>query len=222
MIKVLRILEGDYGCEERMPGETKKAVVYLKDEDGREVQALIDDDWLYENDIVEGCDWKWNSVYGNIAPAGVEDKAEILALYKTMLYGAADWNENYPNEETIDFDISRNSLFAMKNEYGEIIAVITIDQDPEVEALDCWDKALAPGGELSRLGVRKDMNNKGIAREMMRYAFAELKVRGKKSVHILVKTGHVVALASYSKLGFKQVGECNLFGKDFLCMELAF
>ena len=162
------------------------------------------------------------SAYGTISAATVADKEEILALYRTMLYGAADWSEDYPNEETIDFDISRASLFAMRNEAGEIISVISIDQDEEVEALDCWDRALAPGGELSRLCVRKDMHNHGIAREMMKYAFEELKRRGKKSVHILVKTGHVVAFASYSKLGFKRVGECNLFGKDFVCMELEF
>ena len=57
MWKVKRILEGDYGCEERMPGEPKNAIVYLIDEDDNEKQELVDDDWLYENDIVEGSDW---------------------------------------------------------------------------------------------------------------------------------------------------------------------
>lgn len=55
---VKRILEGDYGCEERMPGEPKNAIVYLVDEDGKEIQKLVDDDWLYDNDIVEGKVWK--------------------------------------------------------------------------------------------------------------------------------------------------------------------
>lgn len=160
------------------------------------------------------------SEWGSIQKATVEDKSEILALYRTMLYGAADWSEDYPNEDTVDFDISRDSLIAMKNEAGEIISVISIDKDEAVEALECWDKNLAPGGELSRLCVRKDMHNKGIAKDMMRYAFDELRARGKKSVHILVKTGHVVALASYTKLGFMQVGECHLFEKDFVCMEV--
>lgn len=168
-------------------------------------------------DIHEG---KKYSEWGSIQKATVEDKSEILALYRTMLYGAADWSEDYPNEDTVDFDISRDSLIAMKNEAGEIISVISIDKDEAVEALECWDKNLAPGGELSRLCVRKDMHNKGIAKDMMRYAFDELRARGKKSVHILVKTGHVVALASYTKLGFKQVGECHLFEKDFVCMEV--
>ncbi|MCQ2541346.1 MAG: hypothetical protein MJ112_03510 [Lachnospiraceae bacterium] len=59
MWKVQKILEGDYGCEELMPGESKKAVVYLVNNNGEEKQILADDDWLYENDIVEGSEWTY-------------------------------------------------------------------------------------------------------------------------------------------------------------------
>ena len=59
MWKVQKILEGDYGCEELMPGESKKAVVYLVNNNGDEQQILADDDWLYENDIVEGSEWTY-------------------------------------------------------------------------------------------------------------------------------------------------------------------
>lgn len=155
-----------------------------------------------------------------ICPAAAEDKNEILALYKTMLYGPADWNEYYPNEETIDFDMSRNALFVMKNNAGEIIAAISIDKDEDVDALPCWNKDLVPSGEFSRLCVRKDMQNQGISKEMIRYVFDIFRKEGKKSAHILVKTGHKAALAAYSKVGFKPVGECNMFGKDFICMEV--
>lgn len=153
-----------------------------------------------------------------ITLAAREDKEEILALYKTMLYGPADWNEHYPNEDTIDFDMSRNALYVMKNELDEIIAAISIDEDEEVDKLPCW--RIMPGGELSRLCVRKDMQNHGIAKEMMRYAFDVLKNEGKNGVHILVRIGHTKALSTYAKLGFKTVGECHLFDKDFICMEI--
>ena len=153
-----------------------------------------------------------------ITLAASEDKEEILALYKTMLYGPADWNEYYPNGDTIDFDMSRNALYVMKNDIGEIIAAISIDEDEEVDKLPCW--SIMPGGELSRLCVRGDMQNHGIAKEMMRYAFDVLKKEGKNGVHILVRTGHTKALSTYGRLGFKTVGECHLFDKDFICMEI--
>lgn len=154
-----------------------------------------------------------------IVNAMKEDTAELLALYRTQLYGAAEWSETYPSEETIAFDLSRDALFVMKNEKNEIIAAISIDEDAEVAELPCWSKALEPAGELSRLCVREDMQGQGIARLMMQHAFEELKNRGMKGVHILVKTGHVVALASYAHLDFKKVGECVMFGKDFFCFE---
>lgn len=155
-----------------------------------------------------------------IITATREDKEEILALYRTMLYGPADWNEYYPDEETIEFDLSRNALFVMKNSQEQIIAVISIDEDEDIDKLACWSSELMPSAELSRLCVRKDMQNQGISRQMMRYVFEILKKEGKKGVHILVKTGHEAALSSYRALGFQTVGECNLFDKDFICMEL--
>ena len=137
-----------------------------------------------------------------------------------MLYGPADWNENYPNEETIGFDMSRDALFVMKNDADGVIAAISIDRDDEVDALPCWDRSLAPSGEFSRICVRKDMQNQGIARQMILHVFDVMKKDGKKGVHILVKTGHEAALALYGKLGFKIVGKCDLYGKDFICMEV--
>lgn len=155
-----------------------------------------------------------------ICLASPADMDKILALYKTMLHGPADWNENYPSEETIEFDMSRNALFVMKNDANEIIAAISIDKDEEVEALPYWDKSLAPSGEFSRICVRKDMQNKGIARQMILHVFDVMRKDGKKGAHILVKTGHEAALALYGKLGFKTVGECFMYGKNFICMEV--
>lgn len=154
-----------------------------------------------------------------IKKAAEEDRNAILKLYRTRLYGSADWNEYYPNEETIEFDLSRDALFVMKNDAGELIAAISIDEDEEVDSLTVWDENIAPAGELARLCVREDMQNQGIAKEMMRYAFDALKEQGKKGVHILVRKGHAGAIACYTALGFQQVGGCSLFEKEFICME---
>ena len=155
-----------------------------------------------------------------IVTATRDDREEILALYKTMLYGPADWNEYYPNEDTIEFDLSRNALFVMKDDEDRIIAAISIDEDEDVKNLSCWSRELIPSAELARLCVRKDMQNQGIAKKMMRHVFEILKKEGNKGVHILVKTGHEAALSSYRAIGFRMVGECNLFDKDFVCMEI--
>lgn len=157
--------------------------------------------------------------FDKIELASPKDAKEILALYRTQLHGLADWDEHYPSEETIEFDLSRDALFVMRNEAGEIIATITLDADEAVEELTCWSKELSPVGELSRLCVRSDMQNQGIARVMMQYAFGVLKDKGYAGVHILVRPTHVIALRSYAKLGFTKVGECELFERQFYCFE---
>ena len=109
----------------------------------------------------------------------------------------------------------------MKNEKKEIIACISIDHDDEVDALPCWSNSLQPSAELARVCVRKDMQGQGIAKMMMEYAFTKLRKQNKKSVHILVRTRHEAALACYRAIGFTQVGMCEMFDKQFVCMEKA-
>lgn len=151
--------------------------------------------------------------------ASADDKDEILSLYRQMLYGPAGWDEHYPSEETIDYDLSRDALFVMKNENGEVVATVSIDLDDAVEQLSCWDKSMGSAGELSRLCVRADMRNLGIARQMMQHAFDVLRDRGYQAVHILVKKGHENALRSYSVFGYKTVGECFLHNTEYFCLE---
>ena len=154
-----------------------------------------------------------------IKKAAEEDRNAILKLYRTRLYGPADWNEYYPNEETIEFDLSRDALFVMKNDAGELIATISIDEDQEVDSLTVWDENIAPAGELARLCVREDMQNQGIARRLLQYGMEELKKQGKRSVHFLVCKTNKKALRSYEKLHFDVVGESDLFDEDWWCYE---
>ena len=54
---VKRIQEADFGCEERPEGEKTKVIVTLADIAGRQKELLVEDDWLYEKGIGEGCSW---------------------------------------------------------------------------------------------------------------------------------------------------------------------
>ena len=95
-----------------------------------------------------------------IVAATEADTEAILRLYKAQLgQEFCPWDEHYPERENIAFDLERDALFVMKNEKDEIIAAISLDEDPDVEALTCWNSQLQPGGELSRLAVRRDYQN---------------------------------------------------------------
>lgn len=155
-----------------------------------------------------------------IGHADAADKEKILALFQMQLgreYCA--WDDHYPGRKEIEFDLSRDALFVMKDEIGEIVASISIDEDEAVKKLTCWKADLQPGGELARLAVHPDLQNKGIAREMLKYGMRELKKRGYLSVHFLVNKENKKALRSYAVFQFPVVGECEMFGQPFFCYE---
>ena len=90
-----------------------------------------------------------------------------------------------------------------------------------MEALACWDRELAPSGELARLAVLPSMQNRGLARIMLEYGMDELKRRGFRSVHFLVSKYNVKAIRSYARFGFRVVGECFMFEQEYMCYEKA-
>ena len=152
--------------------------------------------------------------------AAEADGAEILALYRALVgteYCA--WTENYPGEEDMKGDMAREGLFCLKEEDGTIAGVISIDDDPAVEALSCWTPERGPGAELSRLGVRVEYQNQGIAGKLLQNGMEVLKERGYRSVHFLVCKTNLKAIRSYEKLHFDVVGECSLFGEEWWCYE---
>ena len=148
------------------------------------------------------------------------DKTEILALYRSLVGTEfCAWNENYPSEIEVEGDMSRDALFCLKDDESKIIGVISIDDDEAVEKLPCWTESLKPAAELSRLGVRVENQNQGIARKLLQYGMEELKCQGMKSVHFLVCKTNQKAIRSYDKLNFDIVGECELFGEEWWCYE---
>ena len=155
-----------------------------------------------------------------IAMATEADTAAVLRLYREQIGREfCFWDEEYPGEETIAYDLARDALFVMKDVDGRIIAAISIELDEDVDRLGCWTPSLQPGGEFARLAVTPACQNRGLAREMVAHVLEELKRRGFRSVHILVNRDNVKAIRSYAHTGFRTAGECEMYGQHFLCYE---
>ncbi len=155
----------------------------------------------------------------NIVMACEKDRDEIMSLYRAQIGREyCPWSEEYPSEETIDFDLSRDSLFVLKED-GVIKASVSIDEDEQVNSLSCWNDDLSPEGELSRLAVLPGEQNKGYARLMMQFGMDELRRRGYRGIHILVGKHNIKAIRSYAVFGFHLAGECFLYEHDYLCYE---
>ncbi|MDE7433164.1 MAG: GNAT family N-acetyltransferase [Lachnospiraceae bacterium] len=152
--------------------------------------------------------------------AEYDDKSDIMKLYGEAIgTEGCTWSEEYPNEDIFDMDVRGGNLFCFMNESGEIIAAISIDRDAAVDELPCWNKSAGKMGELARMVVRRDYQNRGIAPELINAVVDVMKQRGYATVHYLVSREHKKALASYAKLDFVKVGECELFLNKWLCYE---
>lgn len=154
-----------------------------------------------------------------IVIATEEDRDEILSLYRAQIGREyCPWNEEYPSNEAIDWDLSRDALFVMKVD-GKIKAAVSIEEDEEAAGLSCWDKNLEPAGELARVAVLPEEQSKGLGRIMLQFGMDELKRRGFKGIHILVNKNNTKAIRCYAVFGFCMVGECYMYEQDFLCYE---
>ena len=155
-----------------------------------------------------------------IVKATAEDTDAVLRLYREQLGRPfCFWDEHYPGLDTIEFDLSREALYVMKDDSGEIIAAISEEKDDDVEKLDCWNPELRPGGEYARLAVSPASQNRGITRRMVSHILGVLKEKGYRSVHILVIRENLPAVHTYAHFGFHVVGECDLYDHHYLCYE---
>ena len=158
-----------------------------------------------------------NFVRADEARLPIED---IMALYHSLIGQiGCTWSLEYPNLDIVSKDYANGNLYCLLSENGELMAAISVCEDPDVDKLSCWNKECLPAGDAMRVAVASTYQNRGIARIMLLYAMDILRNRGYAGIHFLVSKGNARALASYSKLGFSCVGECQMFGEDWWCYE---
>lgn len=155
-----------------------------------------------------------------IEKASAADQAEILALYRSLIgQPGCTWCEEYPDEEIVAEDLRSGSLYCAR-ENGSIVGAVSVEwQDEEIERFDCWSKENEPAAYLSRVAVSREMQGRGLAKDLMRYAMAEMKTRGMKTARYLVSPGNEAAMRAYRALAFDFSGEADAFGQHWLCYE---
>ncbi|MCR4649478.1 MAG: GNAT family N-acetyltransferase [Lachnospiraceae bacterium] len=155
-----------------------------------------------------------------IVLAKEEDREELLSLYHAQIgREGCPWSEEYPSNETIDFDLSRDALYVYKAD-NKIYGAMSIEEDEDVNNLPYWNKDLQPESEFARICVLPDSQHKGIGRIMLAFLHEELRRRGYRGIHILVNKLNTKALHLYDRFGYKNVGECFMYDQDFFCYEL--
>ncbi len=157
---------------------------------------------------------------GWMAPAREADAGEVLALYRSLIgTPGATWNEYYPGPEDVAADIARGSLWCLRGEDGTLWGAASAgEDDADIRALDCWTPAQS-SCELSRVGVRLSLQGKGLARAMVRFLMEESARQGRDWMRLLVSRDNPGALRVYQRMGFADVGSCEMYGVCWRCQE---
>lgn len=152
-----------------------------------------------------------------------KDKKEIFSLYREAVGSdGCTWSEEYPTEEIMENDLKRGALFCLKDEKGEILGAVSLDEDEEVDHLPNWSFHKADGfqaTEIARLVIKERYRNQKLAGKMLGCLLEWLFEHHYDMVYFLVAKKNERARRAYRKFEFTDRGEAELFGEEWICFE---
>ncbi len=159
-----------------------------------------------------------------IRPATPDDAPELLALVRDCVTamraaGIEQWDEVYPNNESIARDIAAGTLDVLEED-GVILACITLDQqfDPLWQGMD-WTPDSEPAAAVHRLMVHPVQQGRGLAKRLMQHVEQVCRQRGCRSMRLDSFLHNPGAMALYPKLGFRRVGTALMRKGEFAGFE---
>jgi len=153
--------------------------------------------------------------------AGVSgDEQEIIAMTKLcaadlISKGISQWDENYPDLNTIRTDIHQGELF--KYVFDDTIVGIVVlneNQDPEYSELNWITPDNSRNLVVHRLAVHPEHQGKGIARQLMDFAEERAKRDGYESIRLDTFTQNKRNQKFYDNRGYQRTGEVYLSYRD--------
>ena len=161
-----------------------------------------------------------------IRKANKEDLENIMKMYKSCVTGMLEngidqWDDAYPNTEIISEDLNVGTYYVAEIE-GAIIGGVNIDknQDTTYLALD-WEDKSDSFLVVHRLGVKEELWNKKIGKDLMLFTEKLVIEKGMKSIRLDTYSGNPKAMEFYRRLGYRELGTIDLKpNKDkYFCFE---
>lgn len=165
-----------------------------------------------------------NSVTQHIRPAKSADAETLLALVRDCVSamraaGIEQWDEVYPNAETIAADLASGTLHVLC-EHDSIVASITIDSnlDPLWQGMD-WSADSEPAAAVHRLMVHPSQQGRGLAKRLMQHAEEVALAKNCRSIRLDTFLQNPVAMALYPRLGYRRTGTAMMRKGEFAGYE---
>lgn len=156
---------------------------------------------------------------GNIRKGTIADVEELAALYDTLNDHLAE-TTNYPGWKKGVYPIREDAQKAAEEETlfvyildGKIAGSVILNHEPEEGYQNAaWlvDAEYQDITVIHTLVVHPAYLNRGIGRELIKFALAYAKEQNQKSVRLDVSEGNLPAIALYEKCGFQYIAKADL------------
>ena len=161
-----------------------------------------------------------------IRKAQTSDLDNIMKMYKSCVAGMLkngidQWDDTYPNTETIAQDLESQTYYVAE-ENGKIIGGINIDKNQDPTYLDInWQDASNQFLVVHRLGVKEGNWGDGIGKSLMIFTEELVKKKDLKSIRLDTYSGNPKAMEFYIRLGYRELGAINLKPdkNEYYCFE---
>ena len=134
--------------------------------------------------------------------------------------GIDQWDEIYPNVETVLADVRARTLHVASLDERSLIGLFTLDttEDPRWAVAE-WSITGVPVGVVHRLMVDPQHQGRGIARALMEVAESQARDRGLGVIRLDCFSENPQALRLYAGLGYRDAGGARLRKGLFRCLE---
>ena len=150
-----------------------------------------------------------------IRKANKTDLENIMKMYKSCVKGMLEngidqWDDTYPNTEIISEDLNVGTYYVAEID-ETIIGGVNIDrnQDDTYLTLD-WEDKSDSFLVVHRLGVKEELWNKKIGKDLMLFTENLVIEKGLKSIRIDTYSGNPKAMEFYRRLGYTEIGTIDL------------
>ena len=161
-----------------------------------------------------------------IRKANKTDLENIMKMYKSCVKGMLEngidqWDDTYPNTEIISEDLNVGTYYVAEID-GTIIGGVNVDknQDDTYLALD-WEDKSDSFLVVHRLGVKEELWNKKIGKDLMLFTENLVIEKGLKSIRLDTYSGNPKAMGFYRRLGYTELGTIDLKPdkEKYFCFE---
>lgn len=146
---------------------------------------------------------------------------EIKNIYQDIRENSYTlWDNDYPSEELIKWDIERKGLWGVFDNNALIAICFAGERCEDGEEDFSWKYKFSKRGTFARIGVSPKYQNKGIGTLLVDVVLKKLRSQGFDGVRILVGTQNVNAIKLYTKFKFINCGKTKRLDHEYYLFEL--